>query len=396
MSEFFRALERAERERSLRGKKNSDDAGSSDGAASRAHAPSNGAGSRSHDAPAPSTDIPVATAAVATAVETPRVETAPAAPPRVETAPMMASTMVEEPVFAETARVTVGEPPVIEARPAPPPAESRPLASALSSRPRATGEVDEHLVSLITPDTFEADQYRVLRHTVEQRRRTAGLAILGVSSAGAGDGKTTTAINLAGALAQDRGSRVLLVDCDLRSSAMALRLGLAEGRGLVQAIVDPVLTLDDAIRHLPRFNLDVMAAGFETASPYELLKSPRLGDLFEAARRRYDYVVVDTPPVVPFPDCRVLAKVVDGFLLVVTAHRTPRRLVDEALSVLTKEMVVGVVFNAGPQPVSRGYGSYDGSNGQNGAPSKEGWSASARRAFTRAWRDAGATGTSRR
>jgi capsular exopolysaccharide synthesis family protein len=194
-----------------------------------------------------------------------------------------------------------------------------------------------------------------------------------VSSAGPGDGKTTTAINLAGALAQDRGARVLLIDCDLRSSAMARRLGLAEGRGLVQAIVDPMLTLDDAIRHLPRYNLDVMAAGFETASPYELLKSPRLGDLFEAARRRYDYVVVDTPPVVPFPDCRVLAKVVDGFLLVVSAHRTPRRLVDEA----------GVVFNGDDQTLSsRGYHAYYGEDGGN-ASADTTWRSSARRAWAR-------------
>src|SRR5205814_1692176 len=128
--------------------------------------------------------------------------------------------------------------------PAPPKSSRKALNGLLNERSgRAPGEVDEHLVSLITPDTFEADQYRVLRHTVEQRRRTAGLAIVGVSSAGPGDGKTTTAINLAGALAQDRAARVLLVDCDLRSSAMARRLGLAEGRGLVQAIVDPMLTL---------------------------------------------------------------------------------------------------------------------------------------------------------
>jgi capsular exopolysaccharide synthesis family protein len=347
MSEFFRALERAERERKMNG----------------------GAGARTHEAPPPP----------------PPAEVLVVEPPRVETPPVMTATIVEEPVFT----ASVAEPPVIIPEPpAPKPSPTaKPLASALTTRPsRPTGEVDEHLVSLITPDTFEADQYRVLRHTIEQRRRTAGLAIIGVSSAGPGDGKTTTAINLAGALAQDRDARILLVDCDLRSSAMARRLGLVEGRGLVQAIVDPMLTIDDAIKHLPRFNLDVMAAGFETASPYELLKSPRLGELFEAARRRYDYVVVDTPPVLPFPDCRVLAKVVDGFLVVVTAHRTPRRLVDEALGVLPKEMIVGVVFNAEEETLSRSHHAY---YGERGSGSNNGsWGSSAKRAVSRAWRDA--------
>ena len=302
MSEFFRALERAERERARRTEQ-------------------------------PRPQPPVETAHDVEAVTA------------VEPAPVMATAVIEEPpLFVRP----VEEPPIITIPEAPPAPRSTPPLSVAVERAtgtRPTGEVDEHLVSLITPDTFEADQYRVLRHAVEQRRRTTSLAIVGVTSAGAGDGKTTTSINLAGALAQDRGARVLLIDCDLRSSAMARRLGLAEGRGLVQAIVDPMLTLDDAIRHLPRFNLDVMPAGFETASPYELLKSPRLGDLFEAARRRYDYVVVDTPPVMPFPDCRVLAKVVDGFLLVVSANRTPRRVIDEALEVLPKEAMIGVVFN---------------------------------------------------
>ena len=396
MSEFFRALERAERERALRSK--------------TAEAP----GSRSYDAPAPAppaADDPrggepsrrdtVVAAEVATveappvdtvAVEAPAVETLDIPP--VEAVPVMSAATTDEPAAhgaspgspgtsrgATSAGTASGE------------ATHRPLTHLFETRAgRAPGEVDEHLVSLITPDSFEADQYRVLRHTVEQRRRTAGLAVVAVSSAGPGDGKTTTAINLAGALAQDRAARVLLVDCDLRNSAMGRNLGLAEGRGLVQAIIDPLLTLEDAIRHLPRFNLDVMAAGFETASPYELLKSPRLGELFESARRRYDYIVVDTPPIVPFPDCRVLGKIVDGFLMVVSAHRTPRRLVDEALAILPKELVVGLVFNGEKRPMSQSYHRYYGED----AASRDGWSSSARRAFTRAWRDAGATGTTGR
>jgi capsular exopolysaccharide synthesis family protein len=317
MSEFFRALERAERERARR----------KEGSKVEAAAPE---------------------------------MTAVAAEPVAEmpTAMASATAVIEEPPMPVAAATAVEEPPVVTAPvPEPPRPSSKPLTVAIgkANGTRPTGEIDERLVSLVTPDTFEADQYRVLRHTVEQRRRTAGVAIVGVTSAGPGDGKTTTAINLAGALAQDRGARVLLVDCDLRSSAMASRLGLNEGRGLVQAIIDPLLTLDDAIRRLTRYNLDVMAAGFETASPYELLKSPRLGDLFEAARRRYDYVVVDTPPVVPFPDCRVLAKVVDGFLVVVAAHKTPRRVVDEALEVLPKETVMGIVFNGDSESLSQSY-----------------------------------------
>jgi Mrp family chromosome partitioning ATPase len=106
-------------------------------------------------------------------------------------------------------------------------------------------------------------------------------------------------------------------------------------------------------------------------------------------------VVVDTPPIVPFPDCRVLGKVVDGFLLVVQAHRTPRRLVDEALGVLPKELLVGLVFNGDDDVRTEAYHSYYERETPD-AGRKPGWGASARRAFGWAWPDAGATGTTGR
>src|SRR2546423_15373101 len=90
------------------------------------------------------------------------------------------------------------------------------------------GRVDEHLVSLVSPATFPAEQYRVLRHFVEEMRRERGLQVIAVTSPTPGDGKTTTAINLAGALAQAPDLRVLLVEADLRRTSPrgAERLGL--------------------------------------------------------------------------------------------------------------------------------------------------------------------------
>src|SRR3989475_8581693 len=153
------------------------------------------------------------------------------------------------------------------------------------------------------------------------------------------DGKTTTAINLAGALAQAPDARVLLVDADLRGAALATNLGLDEraGPGLVDAILDSTLTFEAVVHVHPHLNLSVLAAGRVPSAPYEVLKSPRLGELLTEARRRYDYIVLDTPPLVSFPDCRVIGKWVDGVLIVVTAHRTPRKLFEEALNVTEAE-----------------------------------------------------------
>jgi succinoglycan biosynthesis transport protein ExoP len=207
--------------------------------------------------------------------------------------------------------------------------------------------VDAHLVSLLHPTSFMAEPYRALRHIVEERQRAGRLSVVGVSSAGSGEGKTTTSINLAGALGQAPGARVLLVDADLRNASIARHLAFGElgNHGLVEAILDPRLSLDDVVRTRPAFNLDVLAAGTLPATPYEVLQSPRLEELLEAARRRYDFVIVDTAPLVPVPDSRIIAKLVDGMLLVVGAHKTPHKLLGEALNLMEPEKVIGLVFN---------------------------------------------------
>ena len=232
--------------------------------------------------------------------------------------------------------------------------------SLVTSPPETPQGVDEHLVSLLTPAAFEAEQYRALRHIVEQRHKAAGVQVIAVTSAAVGDGKTTTAINLAGALAQAAENRVLLVDADLRRPALGHLLGLGGSGdpGLVNAIVDPAVGLAEIVQERPPFNMSVIRAGQTPPSPYELLKSPRLGALLDEARARFDYVIVDAPPMVPVQDCRVIGRWVDGFLLVVQAHRTPRRLVEEALNVIDPARMIGLVFNGDDHPLSGYYSGY--------------------------------------
>jgi len=225
-----------------------------------------------------------------------------------------------------------------------------------------SNRVAEHLVSLLNPVSFEAEQYRVLRHVVETLRKGVNLQVVAITSPGIGDGKTTTAINLAGALAQSMEARVLLVDIDLRRSAVGRQLGLGGSRrSLVDALLKPSLTLEETVEHLPSFNFSVLPAGSAVVVSYELLRSPRLEALLEEARQRYDYIVLDTPPFVPIPDCRLIAKCVDGFLIVVAAHRTPRGVLAEALDQIDPAKVVGLVFNGDDARRSSYYDVYPGS-----------------------------------
>ena len=193
---------------------------------------------------------------------------------------------------------------------------------------------------------------------MEQFHKSARLSVLAVSSPAGGDGKTTTAINLAGALAQAPEARVLLVDLDLRRGSVREHLGLGgrQSPGLVDAILKPALALEDVTQLCPSFNLSVVLAGRSPTTHYELLKSPRLGELLGEARHRYDYVLLDTPPVVVVPDCRVIEKWVDGFLLVVAARKTPRKLLEEALTVMDPAKILGLVFNGEDRPLSLYYG----------------------------------------
>jgi protein-tyrosine kinase len=309
MSTFFRALEQAEKER-----------------AENEHGHQGEA-----DSPASAPPEPVTVSAT--------VHTAMAMPPMAAAAPVL---VTERPP---------ARPPSVEFAPE---AKREPVS-------RPWREIDEHLVSLLDPASFESEQYRALRHTVEQLRRTAGLSVFAISSPAVGDGKTVTAINLAGSLAQAPDARVLLVDADLRHAAVGSRLGLDEddGPGLVDAILDPRLTLDDVARRRPPYNVSVLTAGRLATTPYEVLKSPRLGELLDHARLRYDHIVIDTPPMVSVPDCRVIGKWVDGFLVVVTAHRTPRRLLEEALNVMEPSKVIGLVFNADDHPLSTYQAAYN-------------------------------------
>jgi len=221
-------------------------------------------------------------------------------------------------------------------------------------------EVNPRLPSLFQPASFAAEQYRGLRHVVEQIRKSAGISVLAVSSPTVHDGKTTTAINLAGALAQASDRQVLLVEADLRRPSFLDHLALrgGGGPGLTGLIARSDLSLEDAVRRLLPFNLDVLPAGYIPSTPYDVLESPRLAEVLERARRQYDFVVVDTPPLLPVLDCRVIEKFVDGFLVVVAAHRTSRQQLAEALTIIDSTKTLGIVFNWDDGAVSGYHSAY--------------------------------------
>ena len=212
-----------------------------------------------------------------------------------------------------------------------------------SSRDAVVNDIDAHLVSLVAPTSAAAEDYRTLRAAVERLARDRPCQVVAVSSPGAQEGKTLTAINLAATLAQVEKRRVLLLDVDLRTAALAQYLGLARQPGFVD-IIHSQASLDSVVTWV-RPNLGVVAAGTTTDAPYEVLSAPRLREAIDEARRSYDFVVLDTPPIVSVADCRSIADFVDGFIVVVAAHRTQRAAIDAALRRIDPAKLLGLVLN---------------------------------------------------
>jgi len=171
--------------------------------------------------------------------------------------------------------------------------------------------------------------------------------VIGVTSPGARDGKTVTAINLAAALAEGSNARVLLIEADLRRPAVSRYLALADESkpGLAELVQDPTRKIEDAIGRHERFAFDTMIAGSPDTPVHQIFRMPRMQTLLAELRQRYDFVVIDTPPVGPVSDCALLARWMDGLVVIVTAHKTPRKQLENALNTLEGAPVLGIIFN---------------------------------------------------
>ena len=220
----------------------------------------------------------------------------------------------------------------------------------------STHSLDKRLVSFTSPGSFAAEQYQGLRLTIERLIKTQGAQVLAVTSPAAGEGKTLTAVNLAGALARESEARVLLIDADLRRPAVATTLGLPASPGLTDVLASEDLDLSAAVQRVQPYQLSVLPAGTAGSAIHRLLRSPRFEPLLQRARQEYDVVIVDTPPLLPVFDSAVLARIVDQMLVVVAANQTPRKLLGEALNLVDPSKVMGIVFNRDDRPL---FGYYD-------------------------------------
>jgi capsular exopolysaccharide synthesis family protein len=191
----------------------------------------------------------------------------------------------------------------------------------VGARNAAKGRVG--LISHEAPQSIQAESYRSLRTSLQIDRRQKPHQVILVTSPYPGDGKTTTASNLAISLAL-AGRKVLLIDADLRNPAQHRVFDRCRERGLT-LMLRGILTLEQVVQPTAIEGLDLLTAGQEFPSPAELLASHGLSEHLEGIRRAYEVVIIDSSPLLVVTDPSILAAEVDGILLVARASQTRRR-----------------------------------------------------------------------
>jgi capsular exopolysaccharide synthesis family protein len=220
----------------------------------------------------------------------------------------------------------------------------------------APADANKRRIAILQPDSYVAEQYRTLRGRLDSLASQRPLKTIAVTSANAGEGKSTCAVNLASVTAMSVGRSVLLIDCDLRRPKVHWTLGLQPQVGLAEVLLDQA-TLDEAIMKVEGLALDVLPVRMIPSNPSELLASPEMRRLIEQVAQRYDRVVLDTPACLGLPDAKSISELCDGLVMVVRADVTPREDVQAALDILDRRRVVGLVLN-GAEATREQYGYY--------------------------------------
>lgn len=202
------------------------------------------------------------------------------------------------------------------------------------------------------------EAYKRLRTNIRFSIRDQKCKKFCLTSGMAGEGKSITLLNLAISIAQT-GKKVLLIDADLRRPAVARLLVEKASPGLSEVLVGEVKAVD-AIRPEVYPNLDILFSGEIPPNPSEILSSELMQSLIETSAEKYDYILVDTPPVNVVTDACIIASLLDGVLLLVREGRSKKDAVRQAINnlQLTGANVLGYILNGVVSDDSRYYGNY--------------------------------------
>lgn len=199
------------------------------------------------------------------------------------------------------------------------------------------------LVFFTQPESLAAEKFRFLGVRLRQMRQTRPLKKVLITSTIPEEGKSLVSANLAGVLAR-RKEKVLLIEGDLRRPSLADRLGLGRLAGLAEWLQGGIPTPSN-IYHLGDPGFWIMPAGDPPVHPLELMQSGRLSTLMEQLTTLFDWIIVDSPPLLPLADTTVWARLTDGTLLVTREGKTEKGPLQRGLEMIRKSDLLGIVLN---------------------------------------------------
>ena len=205
---------------------------------------------------------------------------------------------------------------------------------------------DPTLVVAMRPKSVDAEAYRGIRAQLFVTARDEGHRVIQITSPNPGDGKSTLAANLAISIAQ-AGKRVILLDCDFRKPRVHKLFNITEPEFGLTSVTDGRAELATAIRHSEVDHLDLLPCGTRPSNPAELLSSAKFQEVLAELRKQYEYVIVDTPPLLAVSDPRVVAQRADGVLMVFKITKKARPQAERAREQLADmgANLIGIVVN---------------------------------------------------
>jgi protein-tyrosine kinase len=230
----------------------------------------------------------------------------------------------------------------------------------LARQSSTDGKLSDSLVTLSSPDSADAENFKLLRSQILfPRGRQVPRCIL-VTSTFPGEGKTFVACNLAASLAVSVDESVLLVDADMRKSAIHRIFGLRNVLGLRDYLIGDK-RFDEVVLKSGIEKLSIVLAGVIPPNPSELISSNMMARFLEDARTTYKdrFIIIDSPPAQIIPESKFLSNFVDGIIFVVLAQKTQRDDTLKAIEGLGRDKILGVVFNGYDQARKQYHKYYD-------------------------------------
>lgn len=200
------------------------------------------------------------------------------------------------------------------------------------------------LITINNPKSVVSEAYRTLRTNIQFSSFDKNIKTMVVTSSGPGEGKSTVSSNLSAVLSQG-DNKILLIDCDMRKPKIHKIFNLSNEIGLTNLLLGEI-NFENAVVKIDK-NLFVLPCGTRPPNPAEIIASSKMQNFIESLKEQFDYIIIDTPPILMVTDAQILSKYADGTLLVISSGEADKNAAIKSKELLLKvdAKILGVILN---------------------------------------------------